>query len=171
MIGSSGIGDTPYVIDGANKDRYPLMEPFNASFMLNYAQETTPPKISVISPANQTYNRSSVPLVFSANKAIAWAGYSLDGEQNVTLIDNTTITDGTIINDTLANVTSGFHSITVYANNTFGYMGALENITFLVKLPELSKPFPNAPVAAALGTSAVVVVGAGLLVYFKKRKR
>ncbi len=38
-------------------------------------------------------------------------------------------------------------------------------------LSSTQKPFPTAPVAAASGTSAVVVVGAGLFVYFKKRKQ
>jgi parallel beta-helix repeat protein len=37
-IDSSGIGNTSYVIDSQNRDRYPLMDPFN----------TTPPKISVL---------------------------------------------------------------------------------------------------------------------------
>ena len=31
MIDNSGIGNTPYVIDAQNKDNYPLMEPYNAS--------------------------------------------------------------------------------------------------------------------------------------------
>ena len=67
-------------------------------------------------------------------------------------------------------MTNGFHSITVYANDTFGDMGASETITFTIAIPEPT-PFPTAPVAAVSGASAVVVVGAGLLVYFKKRKR
>jgi hypothetical protein len=58
------------------------------------------------------------------------------------------------------------HSITVYANDTFGNIGA-ETITFTIAKPET---FPTATVAAVSGASAVVVVAAGLLIYFKKRK-
>jgi hypothetical protein len=124
-------------------------------------QPTPPPKISILSPLNQTYNESSVPLLFTTDKAVNWTGYSLDGKQNVTINCNSTV----------VNMTNGLHNITVYANDTFGNIGASENITFQVELPEPSKPFPTALVAAVSGASAVVVVVAGLLVYLKKRKR
>jgi parallel beta-helix repeat protein len=150
-IDNSGIGSTPYVIDAQNKDRYPLMKPFNGAF---YALQTAPPKISVLSPLNQTYNETSVPLVFTVDKQVNWTGYSLDGKQNVTVTGNCTI----------ANVTNGVHSITVYANDTYGNMGASEIVTFTVAKPE---PFPTTLVIAPI---ASVVVGVGLLVYFKKRK-
>jgi N-acetylneuraminic acid mutarotase len=123
----------------------------------SYLLETTPPKISVQSLLNQTYNESSVPLVFTIDKPVNWVGYSLDGEQNVTVTGNCTV----------ANMTNGLHTITVYANDTFGNVGASETITFNVAKPE---PFPTATVAAVSGASAVVVVVAGLFIYFKKRK-
>jgi parallel beta-helix repeat protein len=168
-IDSSRIGDTPYVIDGQNKDRYPLMYAFNEFYVL----QATPPKVSLLSPVNQTYNASSVPLVFTLDKAVNWIGYSLDGQQNVTLSGNGTITGGAIINDTLVNMTSGLHSITVYANDTFGNIGASQTINFSIAVAPLVKPepFPTAIVAAVAGVSAVIVVGAGLFIYFKKRKR
>jgi parallel beta-helix repeat protein len=171
-IDTSGVGDTPYFVkpnnyvDPAtlsrqeakdywkqmnaqyanNTDRYPLMEPFT----------TTPPKITVLSPLNQTYNETSIPLVFTVDKPVNWTGYSLDGKQNVTVTGNCTI----------ANVTNDVHSITVYANDTYGNMGASLTVTFTVAKPE---PFPTALVATASGLS-VAVIGLGLLVYFKKRK-
>lgn len=139
----------PYVIDGQNKDRYPLLKPFNSTF---YEIETTPPKISVLSPVNQVYNESSVPLVFTIDKTVTWKAYSLDGKQNITITGN----------DTIANITNGLHSVTVYANDTFGDIGA-STMTFTIAKPE---PFPTVPVAA-LGVTAIVI-GAGLIVYFKK---
>jgi len=166
-IGSSGIGNTPYVIDANNTDRYPLMGPFTSAFYANYLLETTPPKISILSPVNQTYNETSVSLVFTVDKTVNWAGYSLDGKQNVTITGNTTLTDSMVTNVALANMTNGLHSITVYANDTFGNMGASQTVAFTIAKPE---PFPTATVAVASGASAAVVVGAGLLVYFKKRK-
>jgi parallel beta-helix repeat protein len=146
-IGNLRIGDTSYVIDSENQDRYPLMEPFT----------TTPPQITLLSPVNQVYNESSVDLVFTTDEAVNWTGYSLDGKQNVTITGNSTITG----------IPNGSHNLIVYANDTYGNMGSSQTITFTVAKPE---PFPTATVAAGSGAAAVVVV-AGLLVFFKKRKR
>jgi hypothetical protein len=127
------------------------MEPFTSA---TYLLETTPPKISLLAPLNQTYDKPSVPLVFTTDKAVTWVGYSLDGKQNVTITGNTTLT----------NMTNGLHNLTVYANDTFGDIGASQTITFTIALP-----IPTATVAAVSGALAVVVV-AGLLVYFKKHR-
>jgi len=122
----------------------------------SYLLETTPPKISVLSPLNQTYNDSIVPLVFTVDKSVNWTGYNLDGKQNVTITGNTTITG----------LSSDLHNITVYANDTFGNAGASQTITFTVALAT----FPTETVAAISGVIVVVVVAAGLVVYFNKRK-
>jgi parallel beta-helix repeat protein len=175
-IDTSGIGDTPCLVRlqgyvdpssvsrseakdywsrldalyANNIDRYPLMEPFT----------TTPPKISVLSPLNQRYNETSVPLVFTVGKPVNWTGYSLDGEANVTVTGS-----GALANVTLADVANGVHNVTVYANNTYGNM-ASETVNFTVAKPS---PFPTALVATASGASAAAVC-LGLLVYFKRRK-
>jgi N-acetylneuraminic acid mutarotase len=121
----------------------------------SYVLEHSPPEISLLSPLNQTYNDSTVPLVFTVDKLFTWVSYSLDGQQNITIAGN----------DTLTNVTNGLHSITVYANDSFGNIGASETITFNVAKPELS---PAAPVA---GTSiAVAVVCVGFIFYFRKHR-
>jgi parallel beta-helix repeat protein len=145
-IGNSKIGDTAYVIDSKNQDRYPLMEPFTA----------TPPQITLLSPVNQVYNESSVDLVFTTDEAANWTGYSLDGEQNVTVTGNTTIAD----------LPNGSHTLTVYANDTFGNMDVSKIINFTIAIPE---PLPVAPVVAA-SVALAIIVSAGLLFYFKKRK-
>jgi parallel beta-helix repeat protein len=157
-IDNSRIADTPYVIDSQNKDRYPLLYAFNEY----YVRQANPPKVSLLSPVNGTYNETSVPLVFSVDKQVNWTAYSLDGQQNVTITGNCTI----------ANITNGFHSVTVYANDTFGKIGASENITFTIAVAPLerSEPFPTATIAAVAGATTVIAVGAGLLVYFKKRR-
>ncbi|MCW4047287.1 MAG: hypothetical protein NWE99_06975 [Candidatus Bathyarchaeota archaeon] len=114
-----------------------------------------PPEIKIVSPENQTYNVSSVALVFTVNKPVNWIGYSLDGEANVTITGNTT----------LSGLSNGLHNVTVYAADEFENMGASETVSFTVEVP-----FPVVPVAAASGV-AVAVIGVGLLVYFKKRNR
>jgi N-acetylneuraminic acid mutarotase len=117
----------------------------------------TPPEIKLLSPITHSYNESSVPLLFTVDKQVSWMGYSLDGQDNVTVTGNSTITE----------LTNGLHNVTVYAEDTFGNEGASETITFNVEVPE---PFPVVPVVAA-SLATVAVVGIGLLVYFKKRLR
>jgi N-acetylneuraminic acid mutarotase len=119
--------------------------------------QVTPPEIAVLSPENTTYNGTSVSLVFEVDKQTSWLGYSLDGQENVTITGNVT----------LSGLSSGMHNVTVYARDEFDNTGASETIIFTVDVPE---PFPTTLVAAVSGVS-IAVVGAGLLVYFKKRKQ
>jgi parallel beta-helix repeat protein len=141
-VDGSGIGDTTYMIDENNKDRYPILESFNVG----------PPKISVLSPIAQTYNETSVPLVFTVGKLINWTGYSLDGAENVTIAGNTTLTW----------LSSGLHNVTVYAKDLLGNVGVSETVVFT------AEPFPTAWVIAAV--VIIAVVGFIIIVYFKKRK-
>jgi hypothetical protein len=119
-----------------------------------YLLETTRPKISILSPLNQRYMNSSASLRFTVNKTIDWAGYSVDGKDNVTITGNAT----------LSGLSNGVHNVTVYAKDEFGNTGASETVWFSV-----AEPFPTILVAGVSGAS-VAVVGLGLLVYFKKRK-
>jgi N-acetylneuraminic acid mutarotase len=114
-----------------------------------------PPEIKVVSPVNQTYNESSLSLVFTVDKLVNWMGYSLDGQDNVTLSGNTT----------LAGLPYGSHNLTVYATDAAVNTGASDTITFTITKPET---FPTALVATASGAS-VAVIGIALLMYFKKR--
>jgi hypothetical protein len=114
------------------------------------------PTISVFSPLNTTYNVSSVPLTFTVDKPVSLMEYSLDGQDNVTIVGNTTLTA----------LPNGLHNVTVYAKYTEGGIGASEIVNFTVNVQEL---IPSALVIAVSGVSLVVVAAA--VVYFKKRKR
>jgi len=116
--------------------------------------ESTPPQIKVVSPVNQTYNGSSISLVFTVNKPVNWTGYSLDGQDNVTVAGNTTI----------EGLSSGLHNVTVYARDELENTGVSETITFSVETP-----FPATLVIAPI--ASVVVVGVGLMAYFSKRRK
>jgi hypothetical protein len=94
-------------------------------------------------------------LVFTVNKPVNWTSYSLDGQDNVTITGNTT----------LSGLSNGLHNITVYAKDEFENMGASETVSFSVEAP-----FPIMPVAAA-SVASIAVVSVALLIYFKKRKR
>jgi len=145
-IGDSGIGDTPYVIDANNVDNYPLMVPV----------DFTEPSILVLSPENKTYDENSIPLNFTVNEDVTQITYKLDGEENVAISGNTT----------LSGLPNGNHSLTVYAKDEAGNTGASETVFFSVNVPET---FPIVPIVVASAVS-VVIISIGLLVYFRKRK-
>jgi hypothetical protein len=125
----------------------------NGSSSVNFAIDASP-SVSVLSLVNKTYDLSDVPLDFTVSEPVSQMAYSLDGKENITISGNTTLTG-------LAN---GDHNVTVYATDETGNTGASETISFSVEVP-----FPVVPVAAASGAAAVII-GVGLLVYFKKRK-
>jgi len=114
-----------------------------------------PPSVSITSPENRTYITSDVPLNFAVNGLSSQVTYSLDGHDNVTTTENTTLTGLSV----------GEHSITVYATNIAGNIGASETITFTIAETE---SFPTA--IATVVIVSVAVVASGLAVYFKKRK-
>jgi hypothetical protein len=123
----------------------------------------TPPKISILSPLNQTYIESNISLIFTLDKPVNCSCYSLDGQLNETVTGNATITG----------LSTGMHNITVYANDTFGNIVASVTVYFSVEVPVETpephpEPFPTTLVIASVIT--VTVEGIGLLIYFKKRK-
>jgi hypothetical protein len=155
-VNGDGIGDTPYLIDANRSDRYPLIKPFNTSSVsLEMPDWAASPSVHIINPENATYVYANVTLEFTVSKQVLWMGYSLDGQDNVTVTGNTTI----------AGLRSGLHNVTVHAKDAFENEGASEAITFNVE-----EPFPTVFVAAASGT-ALAIIAVSLLFYFKKRKR
>lgn len=121
----------------------------------SYLLEITPPIVNILSPLNQTYYDLNVSLGFSLDKQVSWIGYSLDGDQNVTVTGNTAI----------SNLTIGFHSLIVYAKDTFGNAGASAEISFTTAEPFPTTLFVASPIAV------VALVGLGWIVYIKKHRR
>jgi hypothetical protein len=118
---------------------------------------TISPEVAVVSPENRSYNSSSVSLIFTVDKPAVWMGYSLDGQDNVTITGNTTITG----------ISSGLHNVTVYAKDSFENTGASETISFTIA--EEPESFPTALVATA--SASVAIVGVGFIVYLRRRGR
>ena len=113
-----------------------------------------PPIISSISIQNKTYNQNSLLLNFTTDEPTSWTGYCLDGKTNITFAGNTT----------LSWLPDGSHSVVIYANDTAGNLGAFETVIFTVDTPE---PFPTTLIATII--TSVVIIGAVMLVYFRKR--
>ena len=127
-------------------------------------QTSTPPTITNLSIENETYTTQDVPLNFTVNQNIITAAYSLDGESNVTIAGNTTLTGLSV----------GAHTLTVYVWNDTGNIGASQTVNFAVTnvtsvASQSPEPFPTALVTVLVASAAVVISGS--LIYLKNRKR
>jgi len=129
---------------------------------INFAIDL-PPNISLLSPLNKTYTvanitEAKIPLDFTVSENASQVAFSLDGQDYILVAGNTTLTGLSV----------GSHNVTMYAWDLVGNAGASETVTFVM----VAKPesFPTLLVIIASGAS-VAVVGVGLLVYLKKRKR
>lgn len=124
---------------------------------VSFTKDVVSPRITFLSPPNRTYITSDVELDFTISESASEILYSLDGKQNQTIAASLTLTD----------LTEGAHNVTLYAADLAGNAAEPEKLFFNVELPE---PFPIITLATASGGS-VAIIGAGLLVYFKKCKK
>ena len=130
------------------------------SACVTFTVDTTPPKVSIASPENITYESFDVPLNFTMSEAVSQISYSLDGRDNVTVAGNTTLTD----------LPYEEHNVTVYAQDLIGNVGASETIHFSISQPP-PKPEPFPTTLVAVISVSVAVIGAGLLFYFARIKK
>jgi hypothetical protein len=93
-----------------------------------FTVDLTNPKITIISPQNKTYNKDSVPLIFTINEPLSWIGYSLDKTANKTIKGNTTLND----------LKDGAHNIIVYVTDKSGNMGASNKVYFSYCLADVN---------------------------------
>ena len=126
----------------------------NSSSSVNFTIETIP-VVSFLSFENRTFKTSDIPLNFTVNQPVSKITYCLDGQENVTINGNTTLTE----------LPNGDHNVTVYATDEFGNTGVSETIYFSVDVPE---PFPTLLVAAAPGVS---ITGVAVCVFYYRKKR
>jgi len=89
---------------------------------------TITPNVTLSPFENTTYNSDTgVPVTSNVDEPTTWIGYSLDGQANVTIDGNVTLSGPvTGLND-------GPHNITVYATDTAGIEGKSETFSFTTK--------------------------------------
>ena len=129
----------------------------DGTLTVSFAVDNTPPTIAVLSLENKTYYKSEVPLNFITNEAFSKISYSLDGQENVTI-------DG---NATLSGLAERQHNLTLYATDLAGNIAASEKVFFSVGKPE---PFPVVP-AAAVSAMVAITVATGLVLYLRNRQK
>jgi hypothetical protein len=150
------------------------------SFPTVYAQGgTQQPTIKVLSPLNDSfYNVSlggvSYQLTYETDSALSWVGYSLDGTANVTVTGN-----GTLVHNFVSS--NGYHTLTVFANDTSGNWAFPQTVTYLVNFypdyrPSSSQsstvsPSPSPSVAEFPNWIILPLIAAAatMIVYFERR--
>jgi hypothetical protein len=123
-----------------------------SSSNVTFFVDTFAPLILVFSPENRTYGESDIHSTFTVDEPVTWMGYSLDGQDNVTVTANVT----------LAVLSDGSHNITFYAIDLVGNTGASRTVYFEIT------PFPTVLVVAVAVTITITVATGYLLL--KRRK-
>jgi len=135
------------------------------------------PIITIISPQNNTYRSTNIPLNFTIVEPTTQISYSLNGQANITVAENTTLTD----------VPNGYHSLTLYAKDIAGNTRS-ETVHFTITAA--ATPLPSSPTQQSTPSPSAIpyygvdytprliiivlvalAVVVGLLVYFKKKRR
>jgi hypothetical protein len=114
--------------------------------------ENKPLKVNILSPANQTYQESSIPLNITTSRADTSFKFYLDNTQ-IPFQGNNTLTD----------LTSGIHTLTVNASDNFGYVDS-QTVTFNVESSTTWLYIAAALIALALSVAAIV-----LIIVYKRR--
>jgi hypothetical protein len=126
----------------------------------SFSIDTTTPTISITSPENQSYVTPNVPLIFTTDESVSWMGYCLDGQANVTIAGNTTLSE----------LSEGAHSLIVYAKDMAENTGASEVIYFSIETPQ-PEPFPLLILGAVtVIVIAFVMLGVGATLVLRKRR-
>ena len=100
---------------------------------------------------------TDVSLDFTVNKPVSRIEYSLDGQENLTVTGNTTLTE----------LSNGFHNVTIFARDEFGNYG-VSDAFFNIEVPA-PETFPTTLVLASVIVVLVVALaGAGFLLYRKR---
>ncbi len=128
-----------------------------SSDIVYFTTDTVSPSILILSPENKTYDTTEIPLTFTVDEQVSWMAYSLDGQANLTITGNTT----------LSGLSEGSHRIIVYAKDTAGNTGASQTTYFTIET-EKAEPLPTWILGAIAG---IAVIGIALGTFFLRRRK
>ena len=149
------------------------------------AQNSPAPTISIVDPTNDTHYNVSITgvpfeLKYETNDTLSWAGYNIDGRANLTLSGNRTTDAREFYESGYQFENSGYHTLTLYANDTRGNWATPQKVNYFVTVYPDSTSKPNSSSATdaliPLATVAVIVIGvlavviAALSFYRRHRK-
>jgi hypothetical protein len=141
---------------------------------------TLRPTVSILYPLNNSFFNVSIEgvnykLIYETNSTLSWVGYSIGGNGysidgkgngNVTVSENSTW-----VHDFGSN---GYHTLTLYANDTSGNWATPQTVTYLVNLypdyaPSPSPSVPEFPTWIILPLVATVTLLTGSIIRGKKK--
>lgn len=125
-----------------------------SSDTIQFTVDASPLSMVLLSPQNQTYTTTDLTIDFTLNETASWTAYSLDGKDNATFTGNLSLTG----------LTYGSHSLTLYANNTYGKMASSKTVYFNVL-----EPFPMFWVTAS--TVLIVSGSVAFLLYLRQSRK
>ena len=113
-----------FIIHSVKADTIENENPKNMDqYLLSFQYETQLPSNIILSPQNKTYTaNNTIPLTFIIDGSASWIGYSLNGQTNATITDNTT----------LPTLPDGRHYLVVYTNDTYGNIVSSPTTLFTV---------------------------------------
>jgi parallel beta-helix repeat protein len=129
------LGDSPYVIDNIKRDNHPLMYFWGV------------PSFDVLNVSSGE-RVGNVSINFIVSKPVTQIYYSLDGLKNETITGNTTI----------AGLSVGTHNITVYAQDSFGFVGSSDTTVFMIA-DDTSFPIIFVLTSILVVSTAIAIVG------------
>jgi hypothetical protein len=109
----------------------------------------SPVAVSILFPENTIYTVDQVPLTFSVTGQTSWIGFSLDGQSEVTVTGNTTLTS----------LSDGMHHVVVYARDTAGNTVTSDVVSFTVDTtPPTISWITESPSIPKVGESVAITV-------------
>jgi hypothetical protein len=112
--------------------------------------------ISILSPQNQTYTKNSLSVTYDITGDASWIGYSLDGQNNITLTKYTV---------NLTELPNGSHTLTIYANGTYPNPETSKTINFTINKE------PDQFNIILIGALILIPIAAGLGILIHRNKR
>ena len=144
--------------DNANPRTITASDPATYTALWNSTvSAATPLAISLLSPRNETFTTKDVPLTLNMSGLISWIGYSLDGEANVTISENTM----------LHGLSDGVHNIIVYVTDFYANTANSGSIYFTIKT-QSSLINGIVEISAIILVAIIAAVVAVLIVKFPK---
>ena len=132
----------------------------------NFAVDTVPLNVTIHSIQNVTYTNQELSLNFTIDKPGTWTAYSLDGQANMTISQNTTLTG----------LTSGTHTLTIYAQDAIGLIEASNTINFGVadtptEYQDTQTPTLDLTMVLVAVALTALAASTSLMLYSRRRRR
>lgn len=110
--------------------------------------------ITIVSPQNKQYTTTVVPLDFAISEPAAWIGYSLDGDTNVTIPGNTSLTD----------LAEGPHDLVVYFRDAGSLTVYSNQVHFTVDTATQQTGGPPYTLIAIIVGAIIIALLVGLVI-------